>query len=68
MPHELRLGDIVIAFKDGDRRQPLDYRPLTLLHVVGKLYCTVLATRLSAVAEQIEKALCDEQGATLLFA
>ena len=43
-------------------RQPLDHRPLTLLHVVGKLYCTVLATRLSAAAEQIEKALCDEQG------
>jgi hypothetical protein len=27
VPKELRLGDIVIAFKDADRRQPLDNRP-----------------------------------------
>ena len=44
VPDELRLGDIVIAFKDGDRRQPLDYRPLTLLHVVGKLHCEQLGS------------------------
>jgi len=62
VPEELRLGDIVIAFKDGDRRQPLDYRPLTLLNVVGKLYCTILAARLSKAAEQIEAVLSNEQG------
>ena len=62
VPETLRLGDIVIAFKDGDRRQPLNYRPLTLLHVVGKLYCSILSARLSGAAEQMEKALCDEQG------
>ena len=61
VPEALRLGDIVIAFKDGDRRQPLDYRPLTLLHVVGKIYCTILANRLSETSER-ENILCDEQG------
>jgi Reverse transcriptase (RNA-dependent DNA polymerase) len=30
--------------------------------VLGKLYCTILAARLSKAAEQIEQAMCNEQG------
>ena len=41
-------GDIVNLFKKGDKQDPGNYRGITLLNVVGKLYTKVIDSRLSA--------------------
>ena len=37
---------IVSLFKKGDPEDPGNYRGITLLSVVGKLYCKILSNRL----------------------
>jgi hypothetical protein len=46
----------------SDRRNPVDYRGLTLASAIYKLYCGILNTRLSTWAEA-EGLLVDEQNA-----
>ena len=41
-----REGLIVNLFKKGDREDPGNYRGITLLSVVGKVFCKVLDNRL----------------------
>ena len=48
VPGHWRSGDIVNIFKKGDKKVPGNYRAITLLNVVGKLYTKVIDTRLSA--------------------
>ena len=42
VPKQWREGLIVILFKKGDREDPGNYRGITLLSVVGKLFCKYL--------------------------
>ena len=48
VPGPWRSGDIVNIFKKGDKKDPGNYRGITLLNVVGKLYTKVIDSRLSA--------------------
>ena len=41
-----REGLIVNIFKKGDREDPANYRGITLLSVVGKVFCKILNNRL----------------------
>ena len=47
IPEHWRAGDIVSIFKKEDRKDPGNYRGITLLNVVGKLYTKVIDSRLS---------------------
>ena len=46
VPGQWREGLIVNLFKKGDREDPGNYRGITLLSVVGKVFCKVLNNRL----------------------
>ena len=46
VPSYWREGLIVSLFKKGDREDPGNYRGITLLDVIGKLYCRVINNRL----------------------
>lgn len=50
-------------YKKGSRTAPGNYRPITLLSIVGKLFAKVLTTRLTNLAEsEGSDLLADEQG------
>ena len=42
-------GLIVNVFKKGDREDPANYRGITLLNVVGKVFCKILNKYIGAV-------------------
>ena len=46
VPRQWREGLIVNIFKKGDREDPANYRGITLLSVVGKVFCKILNNRL----------------------
>ena len=46
VPPQWREGLIVNLFKKGDTEDPGNYRGITLLSVVGKVFCKVLNERL----------------------
>ena len=46
VPPQWREGLIVNLFKKGDKEDPGNYRGVTLLSVVGKVFCKVLYNRL----------------------
>lgn len=56
-PDSWWTGITVSLFKKGDRLDPNNYRGITLLNVLGKLFCRILNTRLKAVIT-----LQEEQG------
>ena len=37
---------LIIIFKKGDREYPANYRGITLLSIVGKVFCKILNNRL----------------------
>ena len=41
-PRQRREGLIVNIFKNGDRKDSGNYRCITLLSVVGKVFCKIL--------------------------
>ena len=47
VPDEWLEGIIFPIYKDSDRRDPLNYRGITLLSVVSKVYTSILNERLS---------------------
>jgi len=61
VPMDWLRGVVVPLHKDGDRRAPLNYRPITLLSLVGKVYTGVLCERLTRWAEQ-RGVIVPEQG------
>jgi hypothetical protein len=61
VPMDWLRGVVVPLHKDGDRRAPLNYRPITLLSLVGKVYTGVLCERLTQWAEQ-RGVIVPEQG------
>jgi hypothetical protein len=52
IPREWMQGLIFPLYKDGDDRDPLNYRGITLLSIVGKVYNRVLGDRLMKFAER----------------
>lgn len=46
-------GYIVPVFKKGDPKEPNNYRPITLLSCLGKLFTSILNTRLTTFIEEI---------------
>ena len=46
IPKQWRQGLIVSLYKKGDAEDPGNYRGITLLNVVGKLFCKILNNRL----------------------
>ena len=46
VPRQWREGLIVNIFKKGDREDPANYRGITLLSAVGKVFCKILNNRL----------------------
>ena len=46
VPRQWRDGVIVNIFKKGDREDPGNYRGITLLSVVGKVFCKILNNRM----------------------
>ena len=55
------MGIIFPLYKQDSRLQPGNYRPIALLSVVGKLFGSIIESRLSEWAER-NFALADEQG------
>ena len=51
VPDSWREGVIVNLFKKGDPTDPGNYRGITLLSVLGKLYCRVIKNRLNSFLE-----------------
>ncbi len=46
IPKQWRQGLIVSLYEKGDAEDPGNYRGITLLNMVGKLFCNILYTRL----------------------
>ena len=63
VPMDWLRGVVVPLYKDGDKRDPLNYRPVTLLSIVGKVYTGVLQERLLQWCEK-HGVLVVEQGAS----
>lgn len=60
VPADWTRGLVVPLYKDGDKHEVDNYRGITLLSVVGKLYTVVLNNRLSKWCEK-RGVLVDEQ-------
>jgi len=60
IPKDWALGLIFPIFKEGDLRVPDNYRGITLLSVVGKLYSMILNQRVTAWCEA-HRVLVEEQ-------
>ena len=61
IPEEWARGIIFPIYKDGDQREPLNYRGITLLSIVGKVFSQVLNNRLITWCEA-NSILSEEQG------
>ena len=59
-PKEWSKGVISLLYKDGDKRDPLNYRGITLLSVVGKVFMRMVNSRLAHYCEE-QALLVDEQ-------
>jgi hypothetical protein len=60
-PERWSTGVITPLFKDGSRLDPSNYRPITLLSIMGKLFGSVVNARLADFSEATDS-ICDEQG------
>jgi hypothetical protein len=60
-PERWATGIIFPLYKEGSRLEPGNYRPIALLSVIGKLFGSVVESRLSSWSER-HLALADEQG------
>jgi hypothetical protein len=61
IPEEWSRGIVVPIFKKGDRRNPFNYRGISLLSVVGKMFTSILSDRLMKFCEDND-VISDEQG------
>ena len=59
-PQEWSKGVITLLYKDGDKRHPLNYRGITLLSVVGKVFAALINKRLMGYCEE-KHVLAEEQ-------
>ena len=61
VPEEWLEGIIFPIYKDSDRRDPLNYRGITLLSVVSKVYTSILNERLTKWCDR-NNIIVEEQG------
>ena len=61
IPEEWMKGIVFPIYKDGDKRDPLNYRGITLLSVVSKVYTSILNSRLTMWCEE-NNIIVEEQG------
>ena len=61
VPEEWRKGIIFPIYKDGDKRDTSNYRGITLLSIVGKVYAHIINERMMKWCEE-NKILVEEQG------
>ena len=61
VPDDWLEGIIFPIYKDDDRRHPLNYRGITLLSVVSKVYTSIINERLSEWCET-NNVIAEEQG------
>ena len=61
IPDDWSKGVVVPIFKKEDRRDPFNYRGISLLSVVGKMFTTILSDRLMVFCEEND-IIADEQG------
>ena len=52
IPSEVRDSNITILFKKGDRSQCGNYRGISLLSVVGKVFADILLLRVKRIADK----------------
>src|SRR5215467_2870727 len=62
VPLDWMQGVVFPLYKDGDDRDPMNYRGITLLSIVGKVYNRVLGNRLMSFAERGELGIVEEPG------
>ena len=56
IPEAWPAGKIIPIYKQkGDKSDPANYRPITLLSCMGKLFTSVINNRLQSFAEKYEK-------------
>ena len=53
-PEEWAAGIIVVLFKGGDKKELNNYRGITLLSILGKLFVGILNNRLTKFSEEYE--------------
>ena len=61
VPIKWREGLIVSLFKKGDKEDPGNYRGITLLSVVGKVFCKILNDSLVQYLDKVVKVMKDKQ-------
>ena len=62
-PHSCLVGNIVPIYKNkGDANDPKNYRPITLISCVGKLFTSILNQRLTTYADTAEILLENQAG------
>ena len=52
LPKSMMEGDISVLYKKKDRKDPRNYRPITLLNADYKIYTKILANRMKTVVHQ----------------
>jgi hypothetical protein len=53
-PSFMKMGYVVSIFKKGDTEDPGNYRPLSMLHVIGKVYSKIINQRIMEGCEEHE--------------
>ena len=61
LPDDWTRGIIFPIYKDGDKRDPLNYRGITVLSIVVKVYAQIINDRMARWSEK-HKVLAEEQG------
>jgi hypothetical protein len=62
VPIDWARGIIVPLYKDGDKSNVDNYRGITLLSVVGKLYTSIINNRISSWLEKNKKLVEEQAG------
>ena len=45
-PNQLKVAKVIPLYKDGDRSDPSNYRPISLLPVIGKIFEKIIYHRI----------------------
>ena len=62
-PSDWLSGEIIQLYKNkGDDTNPKNYRPITLLSCIGKLFTSILSDRLNKYSEEVNLILENQAG------
>ena len=62
IPEQWLTGDVIPIFKNkGDKLDPQNFRPITIISCFGKLFTSILNTRLNEFSEEY-RIICENQG------